>query len=86
MCGLPDTATVKKQLEKAEVLLRLMEDYLVPTEEYLMQSEAHLRSAKEHLEAAETQLAPAEAPPMTVKTVVGALHTGELAKGHWRQG
>jgi hypothetical protein len=81
------TATVEKQLGKAEVLLRLTEDCLVPTEEYLMQAEVHLRSAKKHLEATEAQLAPVEAPPMsTVKAVVGALHAGEPAEGHWRQG
>jgi hypothetical protein len=81
------TATVEKQLEKAEVLLRLTKDYLVPTEEYLIQAEAHLRLAREHLEAAETQLAPAEAPSMsTVKTVAGVLHAGEPVEGHRRQG
>jgi hypothetical protein len=68
------TATVEKQLEKAEALLRLTEDYLVPTEEYLMQAEAYLRSTREHLEAAETQLAPAGAPLIsTSKTVAGVL-------------
>jgi hypothetical protein len=81
------TVTVEKQLEKAEVLLRLMEDCLVPTEKHLMQAEVHLRSAKEHLEAAEAQLAPEDAPLMsTVKAVAGALHAGESAEGHWRQG
>ncbi len=71
------TATVEKQLEKAEALLRLTEDYLVPAEEYLMQAKAYLRSTREHLEAAETQLAPAGAPLMsTSKTVAGVLHPG----------
>ncbi len=78
---------MEKQLEKAEALLRLTEDYLVPTEEYLMQAEAHLRLAREHLEAAETHLAPAKAPLMsTVKTVAGVLHAGEPVEGHRGQG
>jgi hypothetical protein len=81
------TVTVEKQLEQAEALLRLTEDYLVPMEENLMQAEAHLRLAREHLEAAETQLAPAEAPSMsTVKTVAGVLHAGEPVEGHRGQG
>jgi hypothetical protein len=47
------TSTVGKQLEKAEMLLRLMEYHLVPTEVHLMEAEVHLRSAKVHLEANE---------------------------------
>ncbi len=78
---------MEKQLEKAEVLLRLTKDYLVPTEEYLMQAEVYLRSTREHLEAAETQLAPVGAPLMlTSKTVAGVLHPGELVEGHRGQG
>jgi hypothetical protein len=81
------TVTVEKQLEKAEALLWLTEDYLLPREEYLMQAEAHLKLAREHLEAAETQLTPAEAPSMsTVKTVAGVLHAGELVEGQRWQG
>jgi hypothetical protein len=73
---------VEKQLEKAEVLLRLTEGCLVPTGEKLMQAEEHLRSAKEHLEAVETRLAPAEAPPIsTDEAVVGALDAGEPVRG-----
>jgi hypothetical protein len=80
------TATVGKQLEKAEVLLGLMEGCLVPTEKHLMEAEVHLRSAKEPLKAAEAQVVPEEAPQMsTVKAVVGAPQAGESAEGHWRQ-
>jgi hypothetical protein len=48
---------VEKQLEKAEVLLRLKEwqRVVVPTE-------VHLQFTKAHLEAAEAQLTPAETP------------------------
>jgi hypothetical protein len=52
-------------LEKAEVLLRLTEHYLVPTKVHLKDAEEHLRLAKAHLEAAKAQLAPAEAPPVS---------------------
>jgi hypothetical protein len=71
------TATVKKQLEKAEMLLWLTEDNLEPVEERLMEAEVYLRAAREHLEVVETRMAPARAPPRSsVKTVVGFLRAG----------
>jgi hypothetical protein len=81
------TPAVEKQLEKAEMLLLFTERHLEPTEWSLTEAEGYLRSAKEHLEAAEAQLAPAGAPPMSIdNAVVGALHAGERAEGHWRKG
>jgi hypothetical protein len=56
------SAAVEKQWEKAEMLLRLIEFYLVPTEGSLMEAEVHLRLAREHLEAAEAQLTLARTP------------------------
>jgi hypothetical protein len=72
----------EKQLEKAEVLLRLTKGCLVPSEAYLMEAEVHLRSAKELLEAVETRLAPKKAPPVsTEEAVVGTLDPGESVRG-----
>jgi hypothetical protein len=81
------TATVEKQLEKAETLLRLTEDNLEPVEERLMEAEVYLRAAREHLEVVETRMAPARAPPRSsVKTVVGFLRAGEPIEEHHGQG